>query len=82
MYTPADVVKLLALKELLYEKGYTLDGALRYLDNTPSVPANLPSSALASFEPVTRLSPGYKDKTFGQKLRTLRDKLTTLRELL
>ncbi len=81
-YTASDVQKLMTIKEFLYEKGYTLDAALRQMHTNPtSLSASAPSSS-PPFQAALSLKRASLDKALTQKLHALRDKLTVLRDLL
>ncbi|MBA3752228.1 MerR family transcriptional regulator [Candidatus Dependentiae bacterium] len=82
LYFSNDVIKLLSVKELLYEKGYNLEAAIKYLqDGPPSVdltpPLTPPVFELKKKEQQTELQ-----KTFSQNLLILQKKLIALRDLL
>lgn len=78
-YTSSDVEKLLSIKELLYEKGYTLEAALQYLHNRN---LSIPRSSLISGESTSFIQRSSLDETTTKKLCILRSKLITLRNLL
>lgn len=81
-YTEADLEKLSALKELLYEKGYTLDAAVRLLNENKPLHNSPNASLLASFKPTISANTPAPSKELTQKLLLLRTKLLTLRDLL
>lgn len=70
-YRPADVDLLKEIKELLYEKGYTIKGAQKYLDDHWHSEAQPASRAVAR-----------QDKKQADKLHRVKNELSELKKLL
>jgi DNA-binding transcriptional MerR regulator len=81
LYSEQDAAKLSSIKELLYEKGYSIDAAKQYLQENPHI---LKTTIIAAspllFE--SKKEPMKLPHSFSRQLIALRDQLTRLRDLL
>ncbi len=82
LYSSNDVNKLLSVKELLYEKGYNLDAAIKYLQDGPRPAPEILPLTPPVFELKKKESQTELKKTFSQNLLILQKKLIALRDLL
>lgn len=74
-YEEKDLEKFRSIKKLLYEQGFTIAGAKKQFKKTDA-------SMLASHRTTFEETPLKKSSTFIAKLKSLREKLTTLQTLL
>ncbi len=83
LYSSQDLEKLKSIKELLYEKGYTIDAAKQYVQENPSI-LDTPMIAASPLLFVTKKEPRdtMLNDTLKQQLIEMQQQLIQLRNLL
>lgn len=82
-YKTKDVAKFLTIKELLYDKGYTIAGAKKYFEeNKATISKNIIAASKIESETTTNEKENKLDNDIIEKLIELQHKLIRIRELL
>lgn len=75
-YTEKDLKKFTAIKDLLYDRGFTISGAKKQLDDSSG------QTGMLSATKTTLADPCNNKNELHEDLKKLRDQLFKLRELL